>query len=225
MALINCPECGKEISDKATTCPNCGCPVAKRIEEQSENQSGHLSYMRIMFSILLIVTAVFVIYQSFFAGLSNALNATGNLDGTLGLMFALLEILFGIMGIVTAKTKNENTIKILSISMAIIGLLYARFYHGIYEDLKIWAWFLVLSGVIFGISTDRLFKQKNRSEKKKRFPDSQKDLPEKIDNRNIILKEFSQGENAAYSVILILFIIMVAAIVFMVFYRTVINPV
>lgn len=27
MALIKCPECGKEISDKATTCPSCGCPV------------------------------------------------------------------------------------------------------------------------------------------------------------------------------------------------------
>lgn len=27
MGLIKCTECGKEISDKATTCPNCGCPV------------------------------------------------------------------------------------------------------------------------------------------------------------------------------------------------------
>lgn len=27
MALINCPECNKEISDKAMTCPNCGYPV------------------------------------------------------------------------------------------------------------------------------------------------------------------------------------------------------
>lgn len=27
MALIKCPECGKEISDKANTCPNCGCPI------------------------------------------------------------------------------------------------------------------------------------------------------------------------------------------------------
>lgn len=27
MAMINCPECGKEISDKAATCPNCGCPI------------------------------------------------------------------------------------------------------------------------------------------------------------------------------------------------------
>lgn len=29
MALIKCPECGKEISDKAATCPNCGMPLRK----------------------------------------------------------------------------------------------------------------------------------------------------------------------------------------------------
>lgn len=27
MALINCPECGKEISDKAASCPHCGNPI------------------------------------------------------------------------------------------------------------------------------------------------------------------------------------------------------
>jgi rRNA maturation endonuclease Nob1 len=27
MALIKCTECGKEISDKAKTCPSCGAPV------------------------------------------------------------------------------------------------------------------------------------------------------------------------------------------------------
>ena len=27
MALVKCKECGKEISDKAKTCPNCGCPI------------------------------------------------------------------------------------------------------------------------------------------------------------------------------------------------------
>lgn len=29
MALIKCTECGREISDKALACPNCGCPVEK----------------------------------------------------------------------------------------------------------------------------------------------------------------------------------------------------
>jgi len=28
MALISCPECGKQISDRAPTCPNCGCPIS-----------------------------------------------------------------------------------------------------------------------------------------------------------------------------------------------------
>lgn len=27
MALINCSECGHQVSDKAKTCPNCGCPI------------------------------------------------------------------------------------------------------------------------------------------------------------------------------------------------------
>lgn len=29
MALIRCPECGREISDKAASCPNCGCPSSE----------------------------------------------------------------------------------------------------------------------------------------------------------------------------------------------------
>ena len=28
MALIKCPECNREISDRATACPHCGCPTA-----------------------------------------------------------------------------------------------------------------------------------------------------------------------------------------------------
>lgn len=30
MALIKCPECGREISDKAIACPNCGSPVPQK---------------------------------------------------------------------------------------------------------------------------------------------------------------------------------------------------
>lgn len=29
MALINCPECGKQISDQAVSCPQCGYPISK----------------------------------------------------------------------------------------------------------------------------------------------------------------------------------------------------
>ena len=27
MGMIKCTECGKEMSDKASVCPNCGCPI------------------------------------------------------------------------------------------------------------------------------------------------------------------------------------------------------
>src|SRR5204863_4816365 len=30
MALINCPECGQQVSTEAETCPACGYPVAER---------------------------------------------------------------------------------------------------------------------------------------------------------------------------------------------------
>ncbi len=32
MALIKCPECGKEVSDKAQSCPNCGFPLSTDIK-------------------------------------------------------------------------------------------------------------------------------------------------------------------------------------------------
>ena len=36
MALIKCPECGKEISDKALSCPNCGNPMNQQAQQQEE---------------------------------------------------------------------------------------------------------------------------------------------------------------------------------------------
>ena len=35
MALINCPECNKEISDRATSCPHCGYPISSAPLKQS----------------------------------------------------------------------------------------------------------------------------------------------------------------------------------------------
>ena len=37
MALIKCPECGKEISDKATICIGCGFPIKEYLEEKTVN--------------------------------------------------------------------------------------------------------------------------------------------------------------------------------------------
>ena len=36
MALIKCPECGKEVSDKAVACPNCGLGIREYFEEEKQ---------------------------------------------------------------------------------------------------------------------------------------------------------------------------------------------
>lgn len=43
MALINCPECGKQISDKAQSCPNCGYPVSEIHGYTTDDLSDDLS--------------------------------------------------------------------------------------------------------------------------------------------------------------------------------------
>ncbi len=37
MPLINCPECHKEISDRADACPNCGNPLRKKPNPSAQN--------------------------------------------------------------------------------------------------------------------------------------------------------------------------------------------
>lgn len=38
MGLIKCPDCGKEVSDKANVCINCGFPIEEYLKEQAEKR-------------------------------------------------------------------------------------------------------------------------------------------------------------------------------------------
>jgi hypothetical protein len=54
MALIACPECGKEISGRASECPNCGVPISAprkadlfsrmRASQRAAEVSGYFSH-------------------------------------------------------------------------------------------------------------------------------------------------------------------------------------
>ena len=48
MALINCHECGKEISDQAEACPNCGAPVKKPEPELTLAELAEQQRMKIL---------------------------------------------------------------------------------------------------------------------------------------------------------------------------------
>lgn len=74
MALINCPECQKEISDQAKTCPHCGLSVQKelakkkaeeekkRVEELAKNASPTINAIShiVVFVIIALIIGVIV---------------------------------------------------------------------------------------------------------------------------------------------------------------------
>lgn len=39
MALLNCEECGREVSSRATACPHCGCPMSPDVTESAAGAS------------------------------------------------------------------------------------------------------------------------------------------------------------------------------------------
>ena len=40
MSLIKCPECGKEVSDQASSCPNCGCPLKEEQKIETKEKKN-----------------------------------------------------------------------------------------------------------------------------------------------------------------------------------------
>src|SRR5882672_11386048 len=46
MALINCPECGNQVSTAAATCPSCGFPVATQAAEAQPAHDALLAEVR-----------------------------------------------------------------------------------------------------------------------------------------------------------------------------------
>lgn len=82
MALIQCPECKREISDKAAACPQCGCPQSefhlsnelpalspKTHQEQKKSPSpvkmGCLKGLLFVMIAILFLAAVFGIFHFF----------------------------------------------------------------------------------------------------------------------------------------------------------------
>lgn len=60
--LIKCSECGKEVSDKANSCPNCGAPV-KEDEIQEEIKTGIKVSKKL--AIILIIALSLIIVVAF----------------------------------------------------------------------------------------------------------------------------------------------------------------
>jgi uncharacterized membrane protein YvbJ len=68
MSLISCNECGKEISDKASSCPNCGAPTKwgkKEAKKERRNRRGNVQGAGCLVIILAIILGLTVIGAPF----------------------------------------------------------------------------------------------------------------------------------------------------------------
>ena len=61
MALIKCTECGKEVSEKALSCPNCGNPMNQGIR-QTKTSGSRKTLVKRLFWVFGISILVFVFY-------------------------------------------------------------------------------------------------------------------------------------------------------------------
>jgi uncharacterized membrane protein YvbJ len=63
LAMINCSECGKEISDQARTCPNCGHPSDREAKIQRVQDTNQQSSRvgRVIVGIIMMILAFVII--------------------------------------------------------------------------------------------------------------------------------------------------------------------
>ena len=144
MALIKCKECGKEISDKADMCPNCGYTNKNNIKNSKiSNVSNQLktgSIVSLISCSIIIILLLGYILLAYSLPTSSS-QPSGDVNVTIGLTPSYIEfsnlICFGISLILTItcfaviilfltqKIKNIKFYKFLLLSMAIIQLLCA----------------------------------------------------------------------------------------------------
>lgn len=98
---------------------------------------------KLVAGILSIILSVFVLFQSMFAGLGNALSNNGEVSGTASLIVSIMLLAGGIVSIVV-RNKDGKGGNIAIIILFGIATLVGFTSAGSYGDLYIWsAWCLI----------------------------------------------------------------------------------
>lgn len=63
VALINCYECGKEVSDTAATCPHCGAPIRKSYTPEFVDEERQVSPLLFVGIIVLPIIFIWVLFK------------------------------------------------------------------------------------------------------------------------------------------------------------------
>ena len=97
---------------------------------------------KLVSGILSIVMFVFVSFQSCAAGVSNSLEANGEVSGSAGVIVAILLLSGGIVSIASRRGSKGGNIALIVLFG--LGALFGFTMAGSYKDLNIWAaWCLI----------------------------------------------------------------------------------
>ena len=64
MALINCPECNAQVSDKAAVCPNCGHPINMPAQEKGGGWKQYLNIGWMGLAVIVTILALFTLIST-----------------------------------------------------------------------------------------------------------------------------------------------------------------
>ena len=102
---------------------------------------------KLVSGIISIILFVIVTFQSCAAGLSNALEANGEVSGTAGAMVAVFMLAGGIVSIATRNAKGKGGNIALLILFGLAALIgFAN--YGSYSDLAIWSGWCLMNAIL-----------------------------------------------------------------------------
>lgn len=135
MAMIYCPECGKNISDKAYVCPNCGmplkennpyAPVKKKIPGRGFGIAGMvMGILGVVYGTLLLFSAIMT-YVTRASAFVNEVLAEKNNTSMAGIdievaIFGILALIFGFV------SRHKGYRRGKSLSAVIMGFITLAF--------------------------------------------------------------------------------------------------
>lgn len=105
---------------------------------------------KLVSGIISIVLSVFVVFQSMIAGLANALEESGQVSGSAGLVVSICMLCGGIVSIVSRKNNSKGT-NIALIILFGLATLTGFVLAGNYSD-RIWSAWCLINAVLAIIS-------------------------------------------------------------------------
>jgi len=100
MALIKCPECDTDVSDKALACPRCAHPIAEvstkkthAVEVQAIEKRGKKYLLQILIAVFLILAGFLLVI----------FNISGQQSNVIAIVLGLLVTVGGVIWVIIAE--------------------------------------------------------------------------------------------------------------------------